>query len=182
MEVPKTFLLADTHFGHLNMIGYCHRPPDFEDLIMKSLKIVKPGDTLIHLGDVAFHNEKRWNTVFCNAVAGRKILVRGNHDRRSDDWYKRCGWDTVVREYRTGSAECKGDIVCTHRPVPLDKHAAFNCHGHLHDKPFTMEKREHPMEGTEDPEYAKFYDFDRHKLVSLELMGYKPHLLEDILK
>lgn len=49
-------------------------------------------DTVLHLGDFAFRNLEK-NTERLN---GRKILLRGNHDRKSSRHYKNCGWDEVI--------------------------------------------------------------------------------------
>ncbi len=51
-----TWFTADTHFGHTNVIRYCARPFDSvqamdETLIENWNQVVRPKDTVYHLGD-----------------------------------------------------------------------------------------------------------------------------------
>lgn len=82
---------SDTHFGHANIIRYCNRPfksvEEMDNAIIKNINdLVKPDDTLWHLGDfcfgpkdadafirVAANYRRRIN---CNKI----ILIHGNHD------------------------------------------------------------------------------------------------------
>lgn len=75
---------SDTHFGHKNIITYCNRP--FVDvqqmntmMILNWNRLVKPEDTVYHLGDVSFIDEK-WTASILRKLKGRKVLIKGNHD------------------------------------------------------------------------------------------------------
>ena len=79
MEVDS-WVMSDTHFGHKNVITSDSRP--FEDvaemdeaLIENWNSVVKPGDTIYHLGDFAFYSEDK--------VCG--ILERLNYRIHPDD-------------------------------------------------------------------------------------------------
>jgi calcineurin-like phosphoesterase family protein len=51
----KIFVIADTHFGHLNMTRYEGRPEQFDELISANWNaLVGDDDLIINLGDVAF--------------------------------------------------------------------------------------------------------------------------------
>lgn len=54
--------------------------------------VVNKNDTVLHLGDFAFRNIKE-NTENLN---GKKILLRGNHDRKNEGHYINCGWKEVI--------------------------------------------------------------------------------------
>ena len=60
----NSWVISDTHFGHKNVIKYDNRP--FQDvaamdeaLIKNWNSVVKPGDTIYHLGDFAFSSEDK---------------------------------------------------------------------------------------------------------------------------
>ena len=82
-----TFFTADTHFGHANIIKYCHRPfgsaakMDHE-LIRRWNSVVGDNDIVWHLGDFCFGNESKakW---YLDKLRGRIGLIWGNHDSNS---------------------------------------------------------------------------------------------------
>ena len=54
----NTFIIADTHFNHKNIIDYCNRPFTDADnmntaLIQNWNSVVKSDDIVYHLGDFA---------------------------------------------------------------------------------------------------------------------------------
>lgn len=125
----KYFLVSDTHFKHENMRTYCDRPPDFTEQIIKNWhERVKPEDTVIHLGDVAIGGVACWDWII-PSLPGKKILVRGNHDRqRSTSWWAGHGFDFACDGLRFRNCWL------THEP---DTSRAGGCdlniHGHLHN-------------------------------------------------
>lgn len=82
--MPKTFFTADTHFGHARIIPLCKRPHhDVEEmdrmLISDWNHVVRPEDTVWHLGDFAYRNKQEVASYF-HRLPGTKHLVTGNHD------------------------------------------------------------------------------------------------------
>lgn len=78
--MSEVFFVSDTHFGHTNIIQYCDRPfkcvEDMDaDIVKRWNQTVSKGDTVYHLGDVAFHNYER-----LAELNGTIKLVMGNHD------------------------------------------------------------------------------------------------------
>lgn len=78
----KVWFTADTHFGHAKIVGY--QRPHFvtleehdETLIRNWNERVKPGDTVYHLGDFAWHHPARYRA----RLNGQIHLIKGNHDR-----------------------------------------------------------------------------------------------------
>lgn len=91
-EDMKVYLISDTHFNHDKIATYCDRPSNFTELMIKNWnQIVKPDDLVIHLGDVQIGKKSDW---IMPSLPGRKILVRGNHDRQWSNlrWMK-AGFD-----------------------------------------------------------------------------------------
>ena len=129
----KFFLVADTHFNHQNIATYCQRPANFTELIIKNWNLrVKPEDTVIHLGDVQIGKKSEW--IMPN-LPGRKILIRGNHDRsQSVSWWMEHGFDFAC------DALMFRNCWLTHEPAQQlpwktmeDSGMGINIHGHLHN-------------------------------------------------
>ena len=83
----KTFFISDTHFGHENILKYDNRPfatiEEHDQALMNNINsVVEPGDTLWHLGDVAW-SQKSYEWFFENLKEEIYLkLIRGNHDNR----------------------------------------------------------------------------------------------------
>ena len=80
----EVYVISDTHFGHENILKFCHRPfKDVEEmnseLIRRWNEKVDPDDTIFHLGDFAFGGSDIWNNTL-KQLNGHKILIIGNHD------------------------------------------------------------------------------------------------------
>lgn len=83
----KYYVISDTHFNHKEIIGYCNRPENHEQLMLTNLMIGHSCDaTLIHLGDFALGNEAEACKRLSQYWLGRKVLVIGNHDSKSISW------------------------------------------------------------------------------------------------
>jgi len=153
----KIYLISDTHFWH-NQLKERWRPKNFEEKIKKNLLLLKDIDILIHLGDVCIWNDKEHNNWFGN-LSCKKILVRWNHDWKSDNWYYNNWRDFVCRRFDIKRFNKK--IAFTH--IPIEKETSFdiNIHWHLHD----MDKRRHA---------SNLYTFKHTQLISMEYLDYKP--------
>lgn len=82
-----TFFTADTHFGHANIIRYCGRPFETKQehdqiLINNWNSVVKPQDTVYHLGDFGFGPAEDLRKI-AGKLQGRIHFIKGNHDKPS---------------------------------------------------------------------------------------------------
>lgn len=94
-----TWLISDSHFLHRNIIKYCGRPTNCDEIMWEKLKVVGPEDTLIHLGDVCFRQHRSKAKEIFDKLPGKvKILVKGNHDKKQP--ILKCGWDAIYDEYK----------------------------------------------------------------------------------
>lgn len=125
----NVWLISDTHFNHDKIATYCDRPADFTERIIKRWQeIVQWEDTVIHLGDVLIGNRRSIDEIM-GILPGRKVLVRGNHDRQhSNTWWMEHGF----------SFACDGmkfrNCWLTHEPsTSLADGCELNIHGHLHN-------------------------------------------------
>jgi len=166
------YLIADTHFGHEREIEF-GRPHGYEQKILTSLsKILSDGDVLIHLGDFCIGKDEFWHQEFVGNLIGiKRILVRGNHDKKSDSWYYDHGWHFVCRSFSNTTHGKR--IIFTHIPCLYDPDE-FDCniHGHLHDNRHRG-----------SPEDFIFQDGVTRtmKLISMEHSNYQPISLKSIL-
>lgn len=152
MRPSKTWITTDTHFNHKAMIIQKWRPEDYEAQVIKNwCYLVAEQDMVIHLGDVILGRNSDLKDIL-ESLPGRKVLVRGNHDHESGDWYMRNGFVYACQGILYGG------VWFSHAPaLTLPTGAKLNVHGHLHDS---------DHHGTNIPEHCK--------LLSLERTGYCP--------
>ena len=185
-ENMNVYLISDTHFNHQNIATYCQRPSNFTELIIKNWNnTVRPEDTVIHLGDVQIGKKSEW---IMQGLPGRKILIRGNHDRdKSVTWWMEHGFDfacdsLVFRQclltHEPANAIIRSD---GHRPYSaldegLPDGCLLNIHGHLHNiwdgfhNPARVE-RDKALLGED---YLKRLKHPWQRLFAIEYCNYSP--------
>lgn len=80
----KTYVISDTHFGHANIIKLADRPFKNVDEMNKTIinnwnSIVNDEDIVYILGDFSFKGKSA--DYYAKQLKGRKILIKGNHDK-----------------------------------------------------------------------------------------------------
>ncbi len=161
----KYWIITDTHLGHRMMENYCGRPSDFEERIFKQIKSkVKCDDILLNLGDVCIGRDKFWHEKYLSLGTHKNWLIKGNHDRKSNSWYHKAGWDFVADKVLL--RVFGKNIIFSHKPV--ESIGDFiNIHGHTHN---TTNRKERII-----------YDDSCHKLLYIE-HEYAPVKLETLLE
>ena len=76
---------ADTHWGHAGIIAQCGRPfssvEDMDEAMIAGWNaVVRPIDTVHHLGDIAHKATPARAKAIFDRLNGRKFLIVGNHD------------------------------------------------------------------------------------------------------
>ena len=136
IDPDHTFFISDTHFGHGNIIKYCHRPFNSlgdmnETMITAWNAVVGPDDLVIHVGDFCFGTPGYIRSV-ADRLNGQKRIILGNHDRKPNA-LKDAGWD-VCKSYSVCFDQIK--IFLNHRPVfdetKWPAGTDFHFHGHSH--------------------------------------------------
>lgn len=94
---------SDTHFSHKHVIEYCHRPfASVEEMNAEMIRrwqaVVKPTDTIFHLGDFAFCGAVAMTEIL-KQLPGHKVLVLGNHDHHKQEKFVRLGFQQAVHHY-----------------------------------------------------------------------------------
>ena len=153
--MSKIFFIADTHFGDEKIIKYENRPfgnarEMDEELIKRWNAVVSREDEVYVLGD--FGADGYEGEVLAK-LQGRKYLVKGNHDTKSNAEYRRWGFDEVYDH----PVIIENFWILSHDALYVNTNMPYaNLFGHVHN---------HPM--------IKDYS-SQHYCVSVERLNYTP--------
>lgn len=164
------WITTDTHFDHDKMFTkFKTREEGFEKKILKGFQAIRDGDLLIHLGDVSFGNDAVWNEKI-SEINCIRWLLKGNHDKRSTNWYLNHGWNFVADTFTMRLMGHK--ILFSHIPQKFTgDNYTINIHGHFHDNDHRYY----------EPELVAIRDKRQH-LLALETNNYQLFNLKNILK
>lgn len=163
IPLEKIWIITDTHFTHQMFIDEGIRPADYNEQIIKNWQeLVAEDDVVVHLGDVIFGHEKERLKGILDQLPAKKYLVKGNHDYKKDTWWLEMGFNHV---YDTLTYK---DVIFSHIPMKIPEGYRMNIHGHLHNSNHRVEEVQGVLS-------------KRHKLIALEISGYKPLKLETLL-
>lgn len=165
------YITSDTHFNHSHLIDLSDRKSGFEKKILNGFKVLKPGDILIHLGDICIGGDKEVGQIFraLQKKGIRTILVRGNHDHKSYSWYLENGWDFVCEQMVMkfmGKNILFSHILEINLQGDVFANIDLNIHGHYHS---------HSRLGSA-------YDHSNHYLIAIEEKNYIPESLKNIIE
>lgn len=169
--MPRYWIVTDTHFGHEEMMEYCSRPKDFENIILHNIKKCwQPQDILIHLGDICIGNDKKWLSKLnlFKSISKKIWLIKGNHDSKSVGFYMDRLFDFVGESISINRFGKK--ILLSHSPQK-DTGYDINIHGHFHNS----DHRRH------EPELVAIKN-DKQFLVAMEYNSYMPYNLKTIVE
>ena len=175
--MSNRFVISDTHFGHTNswekfklpngdpLRPFTSTEEMDETMVERWNAVVRPQDTVYHLGDVvinkkSLHHVKRLN--------GKKRLVRGNHDIFRDTDYRDAGFESLY-----GVRVFVDQFILSHIPLHPDcvtERFRVNVHGHLHANEVTWTPK-HPKQVQIDPRYL---------CVSVEHTDYRPLSFDEV--
>jgi calcineurin-like phosphoesterase family protein len=178
--MSDTWLISDTHFGHSNILNFTDsetgeliRGARFstveemnETMIENWNRVVKPGDTVYHLGDVFFGNKDTFRSLWAR-LTGAKRLILGNHDDAK--FFIRNGLVekvTVWKEFHEYGLllshiplDPSGLLRHRHNIYSEEKQMLLNVHGHIHQNPSPTE---------------------HHRCVCVEQIDYTPINIEEL--
>ncbi|WP_413560734.1 metallophosphoesterase [Bdellovibrio sp. HCB209] len=173
------YFISDFHFGHTKVIEYGERPfTSLEEMNDKMAadynSVVTPEDTVYIVGDLSLGGIERAKE-YLSKLNGKKILIRGNHDRGSKEDLLNAGYeevhDTLILKHDgitiglshypfrpPGEMPGKYDL----KPDQCD----FLIHGHLHQ----IQKE-------------KIHESGKLMVnVSVEVLNYLPISLDEVVK
>lgn len=159
---------SDLHLGHRAAVNMCERPfktveEMTETLIQNFNEHVKKKDIVYILGDIAHRIPVAEANQLISQLNGRKILCKGNHDKRYDPSLFEGIYDFL--EISTFGM----NISLMHYPMiswPKSRHGSIHLHGHIHSTgEYNLQQR---------AEGVKRYD------VGVDANGYRPVSVEEI--
>lgn len=167
---------SDQHLYHGNILKFPHpvlpgqrlRPFEtikemHECMLDNHNELVKPGDFVYWLGDVALNTAyDRQFSILMHRFNGDKRLIPGNHDKYVDGLFRHFNKVEYWKGFHFKDQEHL-NFTCTHVPHCLDnlRDGKYNVHGHTHANEMA------------DPHYIN---------VCVEVRNYKPVHLDTILK
>ena len=136
---------SDLHLGHNAAINMCGRP--FENaeemnntLIRNFNECVKKNDTVYILGDIAHRTPVAEVNKLLSKLNGKKILIKGNHDKAYDSGLFEGIYDFLEIAYNGIN------ISLMHYPMmdwPKSRHGSLHLHGHIHSRgDYNLQQRE----------------------------------------
>ena len=144
ISLQNIFFTSDLHLNHNKVIlpEYCNRPfTDIKEmneaLIYNWNYTVRANDKVYVLGDFAFGDPEP----FLKQLKGYKILIKGNHDRYSNDKALRKGFNEVYDLKTIKMPE--NTITLCHFPMyswSRSHFGAWHLHGHNHNYPIDFHK------------------------------------------
>lgn len=125
---------SDLHLNHRAVVDMCGRPfesvEEMTDILIRNFnERVKKDDTVYILGDIAHRTPVTEVNNYISRLNGKKILCKGNHDKR---------YDTSLFEgiYDFLEIAVHGvNISLMHYPMmswPKSRHESIHLHGHIH--------------------------------------------------
>jgi len=99
----KYWFTSDLHFNHRNIIKYCKRPfnsvEEMNQVLIKNWNtLVSVNDIIYILGDFTFLSKTKEIKLLLDQLNGKKILIKGNHDRIGTDKAYELGFNAMMHE------------------------------------------------------------------------------------
>jgi calcineurin-like phosphoesterase family protein len=168
LKLDSAIFTSDSHYDQEAALRYgrsCFSSVDEmnETMITKWNALVKPGDTVIHVGDFCFR--RRTVHQILPRLNGKIVLVIGNHDEHYLREYHK--YNVITTERLT--LKIKGLLVeCCHYPMfawKRMKFGSYHVHGHLHGDPHTIPPGRIYDACVENHDYAPFsFDYLHEQL------------------
>ena len=127
---------SDLHLNHRAVVSMCGRPfktvDEMNDILIRNFnERVKKNDIVYILGDIAHRTPVIEVNNFISRLNGKKILCKGNHDKRYDSSLFEGIYDFLEISVHGVN------ISLMHYPMmswPKSRHGSIHLHGHIHSK------------------------------------------------
>lgn len=161
-QLENIWFTADQHWGHENIIKFCDRPFETVEEMDKALienwnEVIKPGDTVFHLGDFTledyviavsyfnqlnghikflsnpWHHDKRWLEVLLTEPNYKNVVREATY--KKTETFELLPPMVVLEITEMGASPYPLAITLCHYPLSVwdRKHyGAWHLHGHTH--------------------------------------------------
>ena len=178
LSEDKLFFTSDPHYGHENILKYCHRPfssiKEHDEELIRLWNETVPEDGIVFiLGDIGFCSETYLKTIL-NRLNGKIYWIIGNHD------WRRITPGIINRfECITQQMVITVDnklVYLNHFPFVCypdsDRHPVYQFFGHVHSG---------PLSGSSD--ISRLVHLNKRQYdVGVDNNEYKPISFQDIMK
>lgn len=138
MSDPRVMFTADSHFCHHGIIGMSQRPfssvEEMDEALIRGWNaVVRPIDTVHHLGDFAHRATPQRAKAIFDRLNGRKFLLVGNHDESAT---KKLPWAGPPLQMAEITVEGQRLVVCHYamRAWPGQHRGVVQLYGHSHGR------------------------------------------------
>ena len=168
------YFTSDLHFGHKNIISHCNRPFQSVDHMNRSLiqnwnQKVTDRDEVYILGDFTMEDAHTAHRFF-SALNGKKYLIRGNHDKFTED-FEIYAEDVVwIKDYHVLKYQKKKFILFHYPILEWESYGKSSIHlyGHIHNNVQSLER-------------AKVLNKNAYN-VSVDVNDYAPVSMDEIIR
>ena len=135
-ETGRNFYISDTHLGHSGIIRYDNRPfmnvEEMDEVIIQRWNdAVSDVDTVYVLGDFSWYKEEKTLEIL-DRLSGRKVLIKGNHDRVSPGVSRKFMRVCDYLEIKDSGQK----VILSHYPMPFwngQFRNSVHLYGHVHN-------------------------------------------------
>lgn len=178
LSEDKLFFTSDPHYGHENILKYCHRPfssieEHNEELIRLWNETVPEDGIVFILGDIGFCSETYLKTIL-NRLHGKIYWIIGNHDWRRITPGIMNRFECITQQMVI-TVDNKL-VYLNHFPFlcypDSDRHPVYQFFGHVHSG---------PLSGSSD--ISRLVHLNKRQYdVGVDNNEYKPISFQDIMK
>lgn len=155
--MAEIFFIADTHFSDERIFRYENRP--FKDVEEMNAKMIENWNNKVNKDDILYLIGDVGDETKISQLNGRKYLIKGNHDIKSNEEYRKCGFIEVYDM----PIILEDFWILSHKPLYVNENMPYaNIFGHVHNSPM----------------YKTFSK--QHYCVTVERINYSPISFEDI--
>ena len=170
------YFIADTHFGHENIIRLCNRPfgnvTEMNSYMFQAWNArVKDDDTVYIIGDMAFRTHVDEAVKFISGLKGHKCLIKGNHDGRTlkNEAFRKL-FDEVadIKSLALGNTR----VIMCHYPICEWEgyfRGSYLVYGHIHNT-------------TTTPAYKFMHGMDKALNAGADIIHYTPATFEELIR